>query len=252
MAIDFGSASDYTLGTATPLELTGDLTWAGWLKTTTGSLSVLMGCYNNSDFDGWGVGIGVNVAGKVDLYTKGGGWDGANTASNDGNWTHIAITISGTSGTHYRNGSSDGTMTTGVHGASGTAKRIGASTGEEFFSNSALAEVAVWGVALSAAEVASLAAGFSPAFVRPASMVGYWPLVRGGFDKGRNSLAGTASGSPSVVAHPRIIYPRRRAAFSVTAAAASYSSAFFRENAGVGAMGGGPFARANAGLGAIA
>ena len=36
------------------------------------------------------------------------------------------------------------------------------------------------------------------------------------------------------------------------AAAGGFSTALFRENAGVGAIGGGPFARANAGLGAIA
>jgi hypothetical protein len=52
-----------------------------------------------------------------------------------------------------------------------------------------------------------LAAGFSPLFVRPQSLVAYWPLIRdndndivGGYDM-------TAYNTPTVAAHPPVIYP---------------------------------------------
>ncbi len=42
-----------------------------------------------------------------------------------------------------------------------------------------IAEAGIWNVALTDAEVAVLAAGYSPLFVRPQNLVAYWPLVRG-------------------------------------------------------------------------
>jgi len=41
-----------------------------------------------------------------------------------------------------------------------------------------IAEAAIWAVALTDAEVAILAAGYSPLFVRPESLLVYWPMVR--------------------------------------------------------------------------
>ena len=68
-----------------------------------------------------------------------------------------------------------------------------------------LAEAAVWDVALTDAEVAILAAGYSPLFVRPQSLIFYAPLIRGLNDK-VGGLTLTADGT-TVSAHPRIIYP---------------------------------------------
>ena len=75
-----------------------------------------------------------------------------------------------------------------------------------------LAESAVWNAALTDAEVAILAAGYSPLFVRPQSLVAYWPLFGrlspeidpvGGFDM-------TLVNGPTQAPHPRIIYPTRQ------------------------------------------
>lgn len=72
-----------------------------------------------------------------------------------------------------------------------------------------LAEVAVWDVVLTADEKAALAAGFSPLFIRPASLVFYAPLWNSNKDMlnpGRSiTTAGTPVSSPSV--HPSMIYP---------------------------------------------
>lgn len=71
-----------------------------------------------------------------------------------------------------------------------------------------IAEAAIWDVALTDAEVALLAASYSPLLVRPQNLVAYWPLI------GRTSpeidtigrFEMTVTGAV-VAAHPRIRYP---------------------------------------------
>ena len=76
----------------------------------------------------------------------------------------------------------------------------------------AIAEAAAYSVALSAGEIASLAAGVSPLLVRPNALIGYWPL--GGAytanDADTDIVGGhalTDSGSPTGEDHPPIFYP---------------------------------------------
>jgi hypothetical protein len=73
------------------------------------------------------------------------------------------------------------------------------------YTDAKIAESAIWNVALTAAEIATLAAGYSPLFVRPQSLVFYAPIIRE-----LNNLKGgvlTNNGSAAVSVHPRIIYP---------------------------------------------
>lgn len=78
-----------------------------------------------------------------------------------------------------------------------------------------LAEAAIWDTVLSAADVAILADGYAPTFVKPANLLSYWPLF------GRASTEPDVWGSyPLTVgagatqsAHPRIIYPSSRQLF---------------------------------------
>lgn len=84
-----------------------------------------------------------------------------------------------------------------------------------------IAEAAIWNVALTAADVAVLADGFSPLFVRPDALQAYWPLVgryspeisvsKGGFDL---TVTGAVAGD-----HVRQIWKRRRTIGSRLAAA---------------------------------
>lgn len=68
-----------------------------------------------------------------------------------------------------------------------------------------IGEVAVWNAALTAAEAATLAKGYSPLLVKPQNLVAYWTLVRGLNDRvGAYNM--TADGT-SVAVHPRVIYP---------------------------------------------
>lgn len=69
-----------------------------------------------------------------------------------------------------------------------------------------------------------LAAGYSPQFIRPQNLVGYWPLFgRAGASGGEEAWVGsasfTANDSPALVDHPRIIYPHSRGIIAVPQAA---------------------------------
>jgi hypothetical protein len=66
-----------------------------------------------------------------------------------------------------------------------------------------LAEVGVWNVALTAAEVASLAKGMTCDKVRPNALVAYFPLIRD-LTEIRGGLAVTNNNSATVANHPRV------------------------------------------------
>ncbi|KKK65638.1 hypothetical protein LCGC14_2972140, partial [marine sediment metagenome] len=70
-----------------------------------------------------------------------------------------------------------------------------------------VAEAAIWNVALTDAEVAILAKGYSPLSVRPESLVFYMPLVRDIYDV-IGAIAFTDF-STTITDHPPIIYPSR-------------------------------------------
>lgn len=66
-----------------------------------------------------------------------------------------------------------------------------------------ICEVAVWSVALTAAEVLSLSRGVSAALVRPQSLYLYCPMTRD-LSSPFSGKSFSLTGSPTVAAHPRI------------------------------------------------
>ena len=127
--------------------------------------------------------------------------------------------LDGVSGTEDSQNKNPGSLTTTWIGGAFAAANAHAFDGD-------IAEVGLWDVVLTTAEMAILAKGYSPLFVRPASLVGYWPLINAGSATGSevDRVGGntmTHTGSPTVSAHPRIIYPSRRQIFVPAAAAAS-------------------------------
>ena len=67
-----------------------------------------------------------------------------------------------------------------------------------------LAEFAVWDAILDASEAAALGKGYSPALIRPQSLVEYVPLLR---DNVSRKLAAPTITGTAVQPHPRVIYP---------------------------------------------
>jgi hypothetical protein len=78
------------------------------------------------------------------------------------------------------------------------------SASNSFFNSGSIAEAAVWNAALTDAEVASLAAGFTPDQIRPQSLQFYAPLIRDLADL-RLGRTITNVNSATVSTHPRII-----------------------------------------------
>ena len=123
-------------------------------------------------------------------------------------WNHCGGAFaSGSSRTVYLNGTLDASDTTTCNVGSLLitvigARRTGSAPLSNFF-NGQIAEAAIWNVALTDDEIASLAKGFKPTRVRPQSLVFYAPLIRNLQDT-KGGLAITNNNSATVAEHPRV------------------------------------------------
>lgn len=125
-------------------------------------------------------------------------------------WHHAcAVVASSTDRSVFIDGGSEGTNTDEVTPNNLDRTSVGrcgdSSPGYYFAGN--VAEVAIWNVALTDAEVALLAAKWSPLFVRPENLAALWALTVNDDDwLGTYDL--TAFNTPSWAAHPSgIMYP---------------------------------------------
>ena len=130
-----------------------------------------------------------------------------------GAWHHAAATFfSTTSRNAWLNGVGGATDTTACANPTGPnqAGLSAGGLGQTYF-NGAIAEAAIWDVALTAAEIATLARGVSPLLVRPGSLLAYWPVY--GTQSPEPDLKGAAAltitGTATAAAHPRVYMPTR-------------------------------------------
>ena len=210
MAREFDNVDDSaSLGAASVLQITGDISVACYCYRTSGSQGHLLGCYNpNNPFTGWSV-ARESTAHEFKYWSDGNGaWRLATTAVGT-TWEHRAVVVAGTgagAGTFYLNGSTDGTFTQTAPGEFTGTKRLGSrgdATAARFW-NGGLAHVAVWNIALSAAEIEMHRRGFLP---RANSLVGYWPLfgtVSPEPDWSGNNNHGTLTGTTQIDHPPGI------------------------------------------------
>lgn len=260
MARTFNGTTDkITLGSTTP-DLTSSWTWALWFKrVSTSRIEVLVSRWTNSTTNRQ-IYIYVTTSpspdNKIQVDIP---WISAvvtgSTSITDTNWHHLCVTRSGNNWTIYLDGASDGTATDSHTQETGGTFEFGYSTATTQALQGSLAEVACWSAALDVAEVTALYRGFSPILMRTASLAGYWPLL-GRYSPEidlRYANDGTVTGATQAD-HPRVIRPRHRQTQRrfTTAAGAASTIGLARSLAGVGVAGGGPFSRANAGVGVLA
>lgn len=135
----------------------------------------------------------------------------------DGVWSHAAaVFASTTSRSVYLDGGNKVSDTTSVNAVTDPDT----TALSQLYYNSTIiapslsdyAEWGLWNVALTDAEIAILGLGYSPLFVRPASLVAYWPIIGrlspeidrvGGYDL-------TLVNGPTWAAHPRVILPEQK------------------------------------------
>lgn len=128
-----------------------------------------------------------------------------------GVWSHACgVFAASNSRTAYFNGANPGSETTNVVPAGLDRTYVGQFEygGGFIYSDCSIAECAIWNVALNADEVASLARGFSPMMVRPASLAWYLPIMGRVSPEPDLKAGNNAAIIPgTTIEHPRMIYP---------------------------------------------
>lgn len=165
------------------------------------------------------IALGANGTGVV--FIEASGNDAFAGTMSSGVWGHIAgvQTSAGAGGLQaFFNGTGGSTATPGAVSAlnRSTVGGVVITNVRVSFSGGDIAECAAWNVALSAAEIAILAKGYSPLFVRPSALVFYSPLADARNPAvdlwgGRTLAFGASTAAPTLTtaapAHPSILRP---------------------------------------------
>lgn len=237
MARDFERSSSEYIDRADIITAAVDnFTMSAWINIE--SLpGATMNILSNGLSGGFGEGyqLQVTIAGKLRLdFAYVANALGATTLSTATLYHVLGVRRSGTAYV-YLNGAQEGTTTTSTPFTPGgsSSTTIGARQNEGTsitgFFDGLIAEAAMWDRALSDAEIAALAKGFSPKFF-PKNLLFYKPLIR---DIADQKDSGTWTSSGTVAAdHPRIYYPSRPQAIFPPAAAAASANFFTLLGAG--------------------
>lgn len=194
------------------------MTMAAWFSTddlTTETNILSVGASGATD-KYWNMGVRGNAAGDpIFVITRtGSGYTIIDAAAGptDTAWGHACAVFTSTADVSvFFNGGNEGTGTGRANEAwNRTTIGCGARSALDGLFNGRIAEAAIWNAALTNGEVAILALGYSPLFVRPASLVAYWPLI-GRYDpeidvRGISPMSITGA---TVGDHPRVLAPRR-------------------------------------------
>jgi hypothetical protein len=214
MSYQFNGTTQYLSTTSSPITTgTGDVTLACWFNSASNTASQALMVIDRIDALGrYILSANGDLAGDPVVANSGNNTTVRSAQTTTGytvnQWAHAAGVFSGASSrTAYINGGSSG-VNTDTHSFSGSPDRL--RVGALFYTsinspiNGIIAEAAIWNVALTADEIASLANGFTPDQIRPQSLRFYAPLVRNLQDL-RGGLAITNNNAATVATHPRII-----------------------------------------------
>ena len=197
MARSFNGSTQYgSVGSA--IVTAAPLTLAAWVSptTVTGNYALVSIGHNAAGDQRFVLGLlSSNIICQAVLNGSGGLATSAATVLTN-TWQHAAaVFASSTSRAAYRNGTAKGTNATNITPGTPTITTVGAqfvgSATASFFYSGLIAEAGIWNAALSDQEIAALALGVPPFRVRPAALVGYWPLW--GFGSPEPDLSGSAN-----------------------------------------------------------
>jgi hypothetical protein len=205
-------------------------TLAGWVYLNSLAAEIyVIGLGNSSGADGSMMNVYVRTTGAVRANAQNSAFTGTSATTtatiSTGSWHHVcAVFTSATSRAVFLDGANKATNATSVTIGALDRSFIGGGmeAGFQIISPSCrVAEVGIWNVALTDAEVACLGAGMSPKFIRRPSLVEYVPIY--GNDSPELGVKGnpyTVNGTiPKVDDHPRIFTPTLPILMGGTAAA---------------------------------
>ena len=213
MAYNFVAASSQSLTTTTTPVTNAPCTFACWFRIpslpVTGQVLVAICQFS---VNGHALALSIRGSNESNLIAAGtfdGGYSQANSASapSTNTWSHAAGVYNGTnSRIAYLNGIA-GTENTGNRTSVANVDTIAVGcvnrpTRVELF-NGLMADIGIWNVGLTAAEIASLAKGMACDKVRPQSLVFYAPLARDLIDV-RGGRTITNNNTATVANHTRI------------------------------------------------
>jgi hypothetical protein len=201
------------------------LTLAAWvIRSGFTTQRIPLGIFYTSgagtNLDGWF--LNTNTSAQVIAQTGDGTSTSGSTttATMSANvWAHIGgVFTSSTSRTAYLNGVAATVNTTSRTPTASNKTSIGIGYSQNNtvtgrFDDGYIAEVGIWNVALTAADMLILATGASPIMVKPESLVAYYPMIRGDANGDMPDLIGgltmVEQGTVAVQSHPRVYYPGR-------------------------------------------
>jgi hypothetical protein len=219
------SSSEYLQSTSPPVTAY-PFTLACWAYHTNTGNAVCLGLSDASRTNGWAwIGLDTDHSARGGTFGSGNqaGYLNSTTTTTINTWAHIC-TVNAATDDHriYLDGGGKNTNSTTAPLNSIDNISVGmmrdSSPGYAF--DGLIADAGVWDVALSDDEVSMLAVGYSPLFVRPQNLVFYAPLYR---DEDFDRVGGvilTAYNTPTIAAHPPLIYPAQPYIMSVPAAGA--------------------------------
>ncbi len=219
MAGNFDGSSDFLHIGSPTAQLSGwPVTMACWVRADSGSLSAFRTVFflrdeGSASDDSFGIQTTSSAEARVAMLDSGGLTTVAGATLSADTWTHLCgVFTSSALGIYV-----DGSVTSDAHGKSFPAvndpivgaRLTGAGASSQFWDGD-VAEVAIWNVQLSQAEIDALAAGVSPLMIRPASLVNYWQLLNSAINRmdAAYDLANGSGSSVTYTAHPPgIVYP---------------------------------------------
>lgn len=210
MARNFVSASNMKLEIGSAILTAVPLTIHCWWRPVSATPLARLFCISDGSTNN-SFSLEQQAAGAIRAKVEAGGTNttAASTAIvTAGAWNAACVIFtSATARAAYVAGTNKGTDTANKTPSGLNTTTIGDGGGAAF-ANGSIAEVALWNIALTDAEVLLLAAGISPLLIHPEALVGYWPLLHGyspeiDLIKGNNL---TLSNTPTVTDHPSICY----------------------------------------------
>ena len=190
----FTSTANYLSASSTSYNVTGTtLTLAAWVKFISSVPSAQAGIIqkNYSNLFQYALNVSYPTASKFGFQDGNGTTSRASlacsTALSVGTWYQVTATLNGTTMNIYLNGANCGTSSSGISIGSNGANLLCIGVGQSSSTacgtgspSAAMAEVAIWNVALTANEIKALANCTPPPVVHGgSSLVGYWPLWGG-------------------------------------------------------------------------
>lgn len=243
MALDFNGTTQHLLRASTPITAV-PLTMFGRYRYDTAIADeaehTVLSLTDHDAQQEWTLEIG--RTGGVDygiaMVNSGGtvGFALSSAAPTINTWQNLTgVYSANNSRTVYLNGGSSGTDTTAATPSGISHIYVGATSSSSSIIksfNGAIADTAIWNVALNTSEIAALNAGYSPALIRPSALVYYQPLIRE-----LNDLRGaifTNVNTATAFAHPRVIMASGGKSFAVPSAVAANRRRYTLTTLGVG------------------